>query len=98
MAEANVVTTASNAVWYTDKCEITTGSTPVVYQVYATALINQPAAGNIYSEPASIEANTSQEIYVGVGNNLTITGANFTVQEIGTASSAQAGVIGQGSY
>jgi hypothetical protein len=32
-----------------------------------------------------------------VGNNLTVTGANFTAQELGTASSAQAGVIGVGS-
>jgi hypothetical protein len=26
-----------------------------------------------------------------------VVGANFTIQEIGTASSAQSGVIGQGS-
>jgi hypothetical protein len=45
----------------------------------------------------SIPATSTQEIYVGVGNLLTVVGANFTIQEIGTASSAQAGVIGQGS-
>jgi hypothetical protein len=96
MAEANVVTTASNALWYTDRCEIVTGSTPVTYQVYATALIDQPAQGNIYSEPAEVPANSSQEIYVGVGNYLTVTGANWTGVEIGGQTSAQAGVGGYG--
>ena len=33
-------------------------------------------------------------IYVGAGNYLTITGANFTAEELGTASSATKGVIG----
>jgi hypothetical protein len=56
------------------------------------------AVGNIYSNAVSIPASSTQEIYVGVGNRLTVTGANFTAQELGTASSAQAGVIGQGSY
>jgi hypothetical protein len=32
-----------------------------------------------------------------VGNQLTITGANFTVQELGTASSAAAGENGVGN-
>jgi hypothetical protein len=34
------------------------------------------------------------ETYVGVGNFLTIVGGNATVQELGTASSARAGVNG----
>lgn len=96
MSQANVVTTASNAVWYTDRAEITTGSTPVVYQVYATALRDQSAAGNIYSNPASIDADSTETIYVGVGNYLTITGSNFTAQEVGGQTSAQAGVGGYG--
>lgn len=96
MAQANVVTQAANAVWYTDRAEITTGSTPVVYQVYATALRDQSAQGNIYSNPATIDANSSQEIYVGVGNWLTITGSDFTAQEVGAQTSAQAGVGGFG--
>jgi hypothetical protein len=96
MAEANVVTTAANAMWYTDRVEIVTGSTPVTYQVYATALPGQTAEGNIYSEPAEVPANATQEIYVGVGNWLTITGANWTGQEIGGQTSAQAGVGGSG--
>lgn len=96
MAEANVVTTASNVVWYTDKCEIVTGSTPVTYQVYATALRGQPAVGNIYSDPSEVPANTRQQIYVGVGNYLTIAGSDWTGLEIGGQTSAQAGVGGYG--
>jgi hypothetical protein len=93
---ANVVTTAANAVWYTDRCEIVTGATPVTYQVYATALRDQSAQGNIYSNPSSIDANSADTIYVGVGNYLTITGSDFTAQEIGGQTSAQAGVGGYG--
>jgi hypothetical protein len=55
------------------------------------------AAGNIYSNAVSVPASSRQDIYVGVGNKLTIAGANFTVQELGTASSAQAGSNGVGN-
>ena len=96
MSQANVYTSVSNAVWYTDKVEIVTGNTTVTYQVYATALGSATPVGNIYSAPPQVAANARQQIYVGVGNKLTITGANFTARELGTASSAQAGVIGQG--
>jgi hypothetical protein len=96
MAQANVYTSMSNAVWYTDKCEIVTGNTTVTYQVYATALGNSAPIGNIYSAPPQVAANSRQQIYVGAGNRLTITGSTFTARELGTASSAQAGVIGQG--
>lgn len=98
MSQANVYTSAANATWYTDKCSISTGNTAVTFNVYATALGSAVAVGNIYSNAVSVPASSTQEIYVGVGNKLTVTGANFTLQEIGTASSAQAGVIGQGSY
>jgi hypothetical protein len=97
MPQANVYTSAANAVWYTDKASISTGNTAVTFNVYATALGNVTAVGNIYSNAVSVPATSTQEIYVGVGNFLTVTGANFTIQELGTASSAQAGVIGQGS-
>jgi hypothetical protein len=98
MPQANVYTTAANAQWYTDKASISTGNTAVTFNVYATALGTVAAVGNIYSNAVSIPATSTQEIYVGVGNRLTVTGANFTAQELGTASSAQSGVIGQGSY
>lgn len=97
MSQANVYTSVANAYWYTDKCSISTGNTAVTFNVYATALGSVAAVGNIYSNAVSIPASSTQEIYVGVGNHLTVTGSNFTVQELGTASSAQAGVIGQGS-
>ena len=88
---ANVYTSLSNAIWYTDKCSISTGSTAVTYQVYATALGDAPAAGNIYSGPPEIGANEIKQIYVGVGNYITVSGSNYTAQEIGGQTSAQAG-------
>ena len=88
---ANVYTSLSNAIWYTDKCSISTGSTAVTYQVYATALGSSPAAGNIYSGPPEIGPDSTKQIYVGVGNYITITGSNYTAQELGTQTSAQAG-------
>jgi hypothetical protein len=97
MPQANVYTSAANAQWYTDKASISTGNTAVTFNVFATALGTVAAVGNIYSNAVSVPASSTQEIYVGVGNLLTVVGANFTIQEIGTASSAQAGVIGQGS-
>lgn len=93
---ANVYTSLANATVYTDRLEIAT-TTAVTYQVYAVALGNQAAAGNIYSAPVQIPANTIKEIYAGAGNRVTVTGANFTALELGTASSATEGVIGGGS-
>jgi len=81
----------TNQIWYTDKCSISTGNTAVTYQVYATALGSEPAVGNIYSGPPEIGANEAKQIYVGVGNYLTIAGSGFTAVAIGTATSAQAG-------
>jgi hypothetical protein len=88
---ANVYTSLSNTIWYTDKCSIVTGNTAVTYQVYATALGSSPAVGNIYSGPPEIGSYEQKEIYVGVGNYITVTGTNYTAQEIGTQTSAQAG-------
>ena len=47
--------------------------------------------GNLYSAAPQVAASNRQQIYVGAGNKLTITGSNFTAREIGTASSATAG-------
>ena len=92
MSQANVVTTAANAVWYTDKCQIVTGNTAVTYNVYVTAIGNATPVGNLYSAAPQVPANSREQIYVGAGNYLTITGTGFTAQELGTASSAQEGV------
>jgi hypothetical protein len=90
---ANVYTSLSNAVVYTDKLEITTTANAVTYQVFATALGTADAVGNLYSAPVSIPPNTVKEVYSGAGNRVTVTGTPFTAVELGTASSAQAGVI-----
>ena len=47
--------------------------------------------GNLYSAAPSVAASNRQQIYVGAGNRLTVTGSNFTAREIGTASSAVEG-------
>ena len=89
---ANVYTTLANTTVYTDKLQISTTANAVTYQVYATALGNAAPAGNIYSAPISIPANTVFEAYSGAGNKVTVTGTPFTALELGTASSAQEGV------
>ena len=93
MSQANVYTSLANATVYTDQLRISTGATSVTYQVYATALGSADPVGNIYSAPIQIPANSSKDVYAGAGNNVTIAGADFTALELGTASSAQAGVI-----
>jgi len=92
MSQANVYTTVTNQIWYTDKCAISTTDSTVTYQVYAVSLGGAAAVGNIYSEPSAVDAEGRKEIYVGVGNRLTIVGTGFTAQELGTATSATAGV------
>ena len=95
---ANVYTSLANATVYTDKLRISTGNTAVTYQVYATALGTANAAGNLYSAAIQIPAATTRDLYAGAGNKVTVTGSNWTALELGTASSAQEGVIGGGSY
>jgi hypothetical protein len=94
MSQANVVASAGNITWYTDKAEITALDGAVTYQVYATALDGNLPVGNIWSNAVAVGANTTVQIYVGAGNKLTVTGT-FTAAELGTASSAQEGVIGE---
>jgi hypothetical protein len=162
MSQANVLSSASNVIWYTDKCEIVTGNTAVTYNIYvvpagpatttvitgtatsgsnilvttqasanlvggnisgtgvagtttvvsvspetdslilsANATVSSSttqnysvvlrAQGNLYSAAPKVAADSRQQIYVGAGNYLTITGSNFTARELGTASSATAG-------
>jgi hypothetical protein len=162
MSQANVYTTVSNAIWYTDRCEIVTGNTTVTYNIYEVAVgpnitfsgttsngsnvisssvasnlsansiitgagipanttvssqvvgtnvtisanatssgtnvftVAPLANGNMYSNAPQVASSARQQIYVGAGNHLTISGTNFTARELGTASSATAGVNGQG--
>ena len=108
MSQANVYTSASSQVWYTDKARISTGSNSVTFQVEAVQLTYTnpanglvanagPVVGNIYSNAVAVPANSRQDIYVGVGNKLTVVGGNVTIQELGTASSATAGSNGVGT-
>lgn len=92
-SQANVYTTVNAQAWYTDKCRIATGATAITYNVaLAPGFTN-----TIYSTATSISPYNIHDVYVGVGNQLTITGSNFTAQEVGTASSGTAGVSGGGS-
>jgi hypothetical protein len=85
--------TAGNVLWTTDKAQINSESNNVTYQVFATALGNAAAVGNLYANAVSVPNGTTQEIYVGAGNYLTITGTNFTAVALGTQSSAQYSVF-----
>jgi hypothetical protein len=87
-SQANVYTAVANVVWKTDKVQISTGNTAVTYRVD----LSPSFANTIYSNAAAVPAFATQYVYVGVGNQLTITGSNFTAAEAGTASSGTAGV------
>lgn len=89
MPQANVYTTATAQVWYTDKARISTGTNPVTYQV---DILYPSATGNLYSNPPQVPPEWQQDIFVGVGNKLTVVGGNVTIQEIGTTSSGQVSV------
>lgn len=107
MAQANVYSSVSAQTWYTDKALISTGTSPVTYNVNIVALTavlgngsvitTQNAMGNLYSNAVVIPANSYEYVYVGVGNQLTITGSGYSAAEAGTATSATAGVNGRGS-
>lgn len=88
MAQANVYTSAANTTIYTDKVRIAANTAPVTYQVY---LLYPTETGNLYSAEPSVPANNYLDIYVGVGNKLTVTG-NCTITELGTQTSAQVSV------
>jgi hypothetical protein len=84
-------------LWTTDKAEINSASADVTYQVNATALGSASAVGNLYANVVSVPNGTTKEIYVGAGNYLIMAGTTFTAVALGTASSAQEGVIGTGA-
>ena len=88
MAQANVYTSASGQVIYTDKVRIAAGTSPVTFQV---DVVYPSATGNLYSNPPSVPANSYMDVWVGVQNKLTVSGT-CTITEIGTQSSGRAGV------
>ena len=88
-SQANVYNGAiSNVIWYTDKARIDTGTNSVSFQVNVANLANASVTANtIYSNAIVIPANSSKDVFVGVGNYITIVGGNASTQELGTASS-----------
>ena len=108
MAATQVVNAIGNVTWTTDKVQFTTTLSNVTFQVYAVQLTyiqanGVPAnaamstsVGNLYANAIALPGNSSQEYYVGAGNQLNIlTGAGgFTAVAIGSATSATAGVTG----
>jgi len=106
MAIQVIKDTAGNVLWTTDKAQINSESNNVTYQVNVQQLTYiqangvpanatmSTATGNLYANAVSVPNGTIQEIYVGVGNYLILTGTNFTAVALGTASSATAGSNG----
>lgn len=86
-AQANVYTSVGNIAWQTDRCQISTGTSSVTYNI---TLAN--STDTIFSAPIQVPANSNKAVIVGVGNYLTITGSGFTATEFGTRSSGTAGV------
>ena len=107
MAIQVIKDTAGNVLWTTDKAQINSESNNVTYQVNVQQLTYiqangvpanatmSTATGNLYANAVSVPNGTIQEIYVGAGNYLILTGTNFTAVALGTASSATAGSNGR---
>jgi hypothetical protein len=90
----------ANTVWTTDKARISTGTNSVTAQVRLAAKPTSNASVFLYNDgnaansvPVVVPANNTMDIWVGVGNQLTIVGGNGTTIEMGTASSGNAGVM-----
>jgi hypothetical protein len=88
-----VINSAGNVAWTTDKASISSNSADVTYQVFAKALGTAAAVGNLYANAVGVPNGTTQEIYVGAGNYLIMAGTAFTATALGTASSAQSSVF-----
>jgi hypothetical protein len=104
MAIQVIKDTAGNVLWTTDKAEINSESNNVTYQVSLTqttwtdtngitANTSMPT-GNLYANAVSVPNGTIQQIYVGAGNYLILTGTNFTAVALGSRTSATVGVYG----
>ena len=99
MAITSYAGAISNTVWTTDKAQVTTGVNAVTFQVKLAGKPTSDATKFLYNDgdedntvPVVIPANSKVDLYVGVGNQVTISGANGSCTEIGTASSANSGV------
>ena len=99
MAITSYAGAITDTVWTTDKARVTTGVNSVTFQVKLAGKPTSDANDFLYnngtvtsSVPLIIPANSSLDLYVGVGNQVTVVGANGSCTELGTASSANAGV------
>ena len=99
MAITSYAGAISDTVWTTDKAQITTGANTVTFQGALAGKPTSDATHFLYNDgtvtnsvPLVIPHQTKIDLYVGVGNQVTITGGNGSCTEIGTASSANAGV------
>jgi len=99
MAITSYAGAISDTVWTTDKAQITSGSNALTFQVKLAGKPTSDDTNFLYNDgtvtssvPRVIPANSKIDIYTGVGNKVTIAGANGTFTEVGTASSANAGV------
>ena len=81
-----------NVVWTTDKVRISTGDNPVQIMIRTSGKPNSNDDRTFEPDLPIIPSNSSMDMYVGVGNKLTIIGGNSTAMAIGTASSGDAGV------
>jgi len=106
MSQANVYTSVSNAVWYTDKCEIVTGNSTVNYQVYVVQAGN-PTVGIVGSvtnaSNVMITPNAAQNLVgarfisgPGVANTVTVTSA-VNGQQLTLSANASA-TLSQSQY
>ena len=100
MAITSYAGAISNTVWTTDKAQITTGANTVTFQVALAGKPTSDATHFLYNDgtvtnsvPLVIPHQTKIDLYVGVGNQVTVAGENGSCTEIGTASSANAGVM-----
>ena len=99
MAITSYAGAIADTVWTTDKARVTTGVNSVTFQVALAGKPTSSALVFLYNDgtgsnsiPMVIPANSSLDLYVGVGNQVTVVGANGSCTELGTASSANAGV------
>ena len=88
-----VINSAGNVLWTTDKAEIESTGNAVTYQVFVTGLGNAAPAGNLYANAVAVPNGVIKQIYVGSGNYLIMTGNTFTARALGTQSSAQHSVF-----
>jgi hypothetical protein len=82
MSQANVYTSLSNSVWYTDKCEIVTGNTAVTYQIYVmqagnptTGIVGSTVSGSNVMITQNASANLVGATFItgpGVANTFTV--------------------------